>query len=72
MVKHAGAQRWRCTHADDTVEVLLRDDGRGFEDGGHGLPDRHARAGGARARALDVDSAFGEGTTLRPHPGAPA
>ena len=70
MVKHAGATRVevRVTDLDETVEIILRDDGRGFDPAGQrsgfgliGMRERVALVHGT----LDVESAPGSGTTLR-------
>jgi signal transduction histidine kinase len=70
VVKHADAQQVqvRVTDVDDTVEILVRDDGRGFEGDAEtqgfgliGMRERVALVHGT----LDVESAPGEGTTLR-------
>jgi signal transduction histidine kinase len=70
VVKHASARHVEVRVADveDTVEILLRDDGRGFdEDSGTrgfgliGMRERVALVHGT----LDVESAPGAGTTLR-------
>jgi signal transduction histidine kinase len=69
VVKHASAQRVevRVIDLEETVEVLVRDDGRGFEAEGNGagfgligMRERVARVHGT----LAVDSIPGEGTTL--------
>jgi signal transduction histidine kinase len=70
VVKHAGARRVevRVVDVEDTVEVHLRDDGRGFEaDGpssGFGLIGMRERVALVQG-TLDIESAPGEGTTLR-------
>ena len=70
VVKHAHAQRVEVRVMDvaDTIEVMLRDDGRGFETGGDGpgfgligMRERVALVQGT----LDVDSSPGEGTVVR-------
>jgi signal transduction histidine kinase len=70
VVKHAGARRVqvRVTDADDSLEITLRDDGSGFApDAGSsgfglvGMRERIALVHGT----LDVDSAPGDGTTIR-------
>ncbi len=70
VVKHAGATRVhvRVTDLDDTIEILLRDDGRGFDPTGAGtgfgligMRERVALVHGS----LEVGSEPGEGTTLR-------
>ena len=69
-VKHAGARRVvvRVADVDETVEILLRDDGRGFATGGKtpgfgliGMRERVALVHGT----LEVESSVGGGTTLR-------
>ncbi len=69
-VKHAGASRVqvRVADLDDTVEIVLRDDGRGFDPSGKrsgfgliGMRERVALVHGS----LEVESAPGGGTTLR-------
>ena len=70
VVKHADARRVlvRVAEEDGTVEVLLRDDGRGFaprrSTTGFGLVGMHERVALVRG-ALEVESTPGEGTTLR-------
>jgi signal transduction histidine kinase len=70
VVKHADARRVlvRVTQQGDTVEVLLRDDGKGFaahqSTTGFGLVGMHERVALVRG-ALVVESRPGEGTTLR-------
>jgi len=70
VVKHAGATRVevRVIDMDETVEILLRDDGQGFDSdddaagfGLIGMRERIALVHGT----LDVESAAGSGTTLR-------
>jgi signal transduction histidine kinase len=70
VVKHAGARhvRVRVTDVEDTVEIVLHDDGRGFDADGEihgfgliGMRERVALVHGT----LDVETAPGEGTTLR-------
>jgi signal transduction histidine kinase len=70
VTKHARAQRVevRLSDADTAIEVLVRDDGRGFDShrrssgfGLVGMRERLALVGGT----LDIDSDPGEGTTLR-------
>jgi signal transduction histidine kinase len=70
VVKHAGATRVdvRVIDMEETVEILLRDDGQGFDPDGDaagfgliGMRERVALVHGT----LDVESAAGCGTTLR-------
>jgi two-component system, NarL family, sensor histidine kinase DevS len=70
VVKHAGATRVdvRVTDMEETVEILLRDDGQGFDPDGDaagfgliGMRERVALVHGT----LIVESAAGCGTTLR-------
>jgi signal transduction histidine kinase len=70
IVKHAGAEsvELQIVEADEIVEVILRDDGRGFDprraDGGFGLVgmrERVSLAGGS----LTIESETGRGTELR-------
>ena len=70
MLKHAGAHTVRIAtgHDAEQVQVLIEDDGRGFDaaatDGGRGLRhlvQRAARLGGR----LTIDSAPGRGTRVR-------
>jgi signal transduction histidine kinase len=69
VVKHAGAQRVevRVTDLEEIVEVLLRDDGRGFvvdgETPGFGLIGMRERVALVHG-TLVVESVPGEGTTL--------
>jgi len=69
VAKHAGASRAEAMveRSGDTVEVTVRDDGRGFDptsaNGGFGLTGMRERvelAGGA----LEIDAAPGRGTTV--------
>ncbi len=70
VVKHAEARRVEVRVIDDqeTVEVLLRDDGRGFDadrqSAGFGLIGMRERVALVRG-TLEVESAPGDGTTLR-------
>src|SRR4051794_27956681 len=70
VVKHAKATRVevRVTDLDDTLEILLRDDGSGFETNengsGFGLIGMRERVALVHG-TLDVESAPGSGTTLR-------
>jgi signal transduction histidine kinase len=70
VVKHAGATRVevRVIDMEETVEILLRDDGRGFDPDGDaagfgliGMRERVALVHGT----IEVESAAGSGTTLR-------
>ena len=70
VVKHARATRVevRVIDIDETVEILLRDDGQGFDPNGDpagfgliGMRERIALVHGT----LNVESAAGRGTTLR-------
>src|SRR3954469_5184708 len=70
VVKHANATRVevRVTDLDDTLEILLRDDGSGLETNengsGFGLIGMRERVALVHG-TLDVESAPGSGTTLR-------
>jgi signal transduction histidine kinase len=70
VVKHADATRVevRVMDLDETLEVRLRDDGRGFdaegESAGFGLIGMRERVALVRG-TLEVESAPGDGTTLR-------
>ncbi|WP_028060598.1 GAF domain-containing sensor histidine kinase [Candidatus Solirubrobacter pratensis] len=70
VVKHADATRVEIRVFDvaDAVEIMLRDDGRGFEPhadgGGFGLIGMRERVALVQG-TLEVESAPGEGTTLR-------
>jgi signal transduction histidine kinase len=70
VVKHADARhvQVRVTDVEETVEIVLHDDGRGFDADGEthgfgliGMRERVALVHGT----LDVETAPGEGTTLR-------
>jgi signal transduction histidine kinase len=73
VLKHAGAQRVQmsaCLSDAQTVEVLVQDDGRGFDPqhaehlGGRGMSNLRLRARHLQA-VLEVDSAPGRGTAVR-------
>jgi len=70
VVKHAGATRVevRVIDIDETVEILLRDDGQGFDPAadaaGFGLIGMRERVALVHG-TLDVESEAGSGTTLR-------
>ena len=70
VVKHAGATRVevRVIDIDETVEILLRDDGQGFDPAadaaGFGLIGMRERVALVHG-TLDVESSAGGGTTLR-------
>jgi signal transduction histidine kinase len=70
VVKHAGATRVdvRVIDTDEAVEILLRDDGEGFDPtagaAGFGLIGMRERVSLVHG-TLDIESAAGSGTTLR-------
>jgi len=70
VIKHAGATRVevRVIDMDENIEILLRDDGRGFDPdadaAGFGLIGMRERVALVHG-TLDVESAGGGGTTLR-------
>jgi signal transduction histidine kinase len=70
VVKHAGATRVdvRVIDTDEAVEILLRDDGEGFDPtagaAGFGLIGMRERISLVHG-TLDIESAAGSGTTLR-------
>ncbi|MGI8622173.1 MAG: GAF domain-containing protein [Solirubrobacteraceae bacterium] len=70
VVKHAGARRVLVTLTEDAdhVEILIRDDGSGFDpataEAGYGLLGMRERVALARAD-LEIDSTPGAGTTVR-------
>jgi signal transduction histidine kinase len=70
VIKHAGATRVqiRVSEDDEHVEILLRDDGSGFQPdgatGGFGLVGMRERIALVHG-SLDIDTAPGAGTTIR-------
>ncbi len=69
-VRHSGAKRLRfaARRSNDHVEILIEDDGRGFDaantPAGHGLRSMRARAARLGGR-IDIVSAPGSGTSVR-------